>query len=363
MRLAYANVRYRQQSTAGGHAHVDQFVRNVNALGHELWMWPAMPHPNARVFPSSLVPRLSTLRRMDAIYTRVEWQPPVTGPGRWGLTPAKQLLGSPVVVWEFNTCPEYGAVLGRGNAVPQAIAGFRRHARDCDLAVCVSRKLTTYVQEQLGIARAITVPNGSDPDLFRPDAPSVRRIERRPEMLNVVWIGSADLPWHNFDLLRRAVIRLWDQGAGGRICFHLIGSGVRDLHDMPPSVQYHGAVSYQHLPGWLAAMDVGLCLYQPGPSDFGSPLKLYDYLAGGLTVVGTPQPQVREVFEQLGQTDLLVPHDNPDALATSLLALAADRNRVRAQGAAGRKLIVDCYNWKRAVADTLKAIESLTADR
>src|SRR5437868_11978735 len=99
-------------------------------------------------------------------------------------------------------------------------------------------------------------------------------------------------------------------------------------------------------------MDVGLNVYRPGPADYSSPLKIFDYMASGLTVVSTVQPQVAEVFEQLGQTDLMVPTDRPEALADVLRQLARDRERLKRQGAAGRKLAVDYYNWRRAAVDT-----------
>ena len=81
-------------------------------------------------------------------------------------------------------------------------------------------------------------------------------------------------------------------------------------------------------------------------ADFSSPLKLFDYMASGLTVVSTEQPQAREIFGQLGQPDLLVPTDDPRKLAEVLRGLARDRERLARQGAASRKLAVDFYNWK-----------------
>ena len=108
-------------------------------------------------------------------------------------------------------------------------------------------------------------------------------------------------------------------------------------------------------------MDVGLNVYHPGPADYSSPLKVFDYMASGLTVVSTEQPQAREIFQQLGQTDLLVPSDNPEALANVLRSLSTDRDRLHRQGAAGRKLVIDQYNWRRAARDTFAEIDRLLA--
>src|SRR5205807_5741214 len=134
------------------------------------------------------------------------------------------------------------------------VEGMRRLGPGVDLAVCVSNKISEYVREKLGFRRAITVPNGTDPAVFRPDAPPVRHFRRNPDQLGVVWIGSANLSWHNFDLLRDAAWSIWDRGEGQQIAFHLIGQGMRGMRDTPPNVYYYGPEEYAHLPGWLSQM-------------------------------------------------------------------------------------------------------------
>jgi glycosyltransferase involved in cell wall biosynthesis len=312
------------------------------------------------------------------------------------------MIGSPRMVWEFNTIPEFGLLLGHPQSlVDSKIDLFRRLGRGCDLAVCVSDAIAGYCREKLGIRRTLTVPNGSDPTLFHPDLPPVPQVQRHPQRLNVVWIGSAELAWHNFELMEQAARLLWQSPDRERVAFHIIGQGLakrptpgagqaqrtgqafsrRPTQDqrnqgsaqaeplaheplapetLPPNIHYHGPADYQTIPHWLAAMDVGLCLYHPGVADYNSPLKLFDYLASGLAVIATPQPQVCEVFTQLENAqDLLVAPGDPQALAGILLRLAGDRERVRRLGQAGRQLIIDHYNWRRAVQDTLDAIQAL----
>jgi glycosyltransferase involved in cell wall biosynthesis len=175
-------------------------------------------------------------------------------------------------------------------------------------------------------------------------------------------MGSGGLSWNSFELLRQAAQLLWERNQ--LTAFHIIGQiPVGLMRDMPPNIYYHGFESYEALPNWLSAMDVGLCLYYPGPADYGSPLKLFDYMASGLTVVSTPQPQVIEVFEKLEQSDLIVSADDPIALADMLQSLAHNREKVRCQGQKSRQLVLDFYNWRRAVQDTLSEIERLLQER
>lgn len=355
MRIAYANAYYRADATSGGNAHVYQFAANAKALGHEVWTWPGDEHPDAQRLPPGRLARLARIRQMDVVYVRLEWHPP--GPCRWAIPPCRRLTGSPAMVWEFNTVPEFGRVVGQPqDAVDSAIAAFRRYGQGCDLAVCVSESLSNYVRDSLGIQPVVTVPNGSDPALFRPDAPVVRRMRNSGGQLNVVWMGSAGLAWHNLELLRRTAEVLWSESGQTKVAFHVLGAGLRNMADMPPNVHYHGAANYHQLPGWLAAMDVGLVTYRAGPGDFSSPLKLFDYMASALALVGTPQPQFARLLEELGQQDQLVPREDAEMLASKLQQMAGERERVAALGQAGRQLLVRRYSWRRAVEDTLDAM-------
>ena len=336
-----------------------QFIENASALGHEIFLWHGVqPHPLTKPVPTGRIARFKFLRTVDLIYYRVEWKPPFGD--KIILPPYRKFIGNPLVAWEFNTVPEYGRVQNVPEAVIEnAKANMRRLGAGVDLAVCVSRAIETYVKETLCFRTTMVTPNGSDPQLFGKHVPPVERINRSPDVLNVVWIGSAKLGWHNFELLRDAAWSIWKSGEGHRIIFHVIGPGMERMREAPANLNYHGSELYTQLPGWLSAMDVGLNVYRPGPADFSSPLKVFDYMASGLAIVSTEQPQVREIFTQLGQTDLLVPSDQPEALANILRGLAADRERVKRLGAAGRELVVNQYNWRKGVADTFARIESL----
>ncbi len=360
MKIGYfASVPYRHNSPIGGYAHIKQFLTHAADMGHELILMHGGDHPHESVTPApkGRVGRLLALREVDILYYRVEYKTPRDA--KWMLPPWHRLIGSPPVVWEFNSVPEYAKILGEDDAKVQShIEGLKRFGVGCDLAACVSGAISEYVKEKIGLKNVMTVPNGTDPDLFTPDAVPVKRVLRHPGRLNVVWIGSAEVKWHNFDLLRQAAWLLWDDGRPVAD-FHIIGPGMAGLRQWPPNVHYHGAEQYEMLPNWLTAMDIGLNVYRAGAADYSCPLKLFDYMACGLALVSTDQPQVREIFTRLGQLDLLVPTDDAAVLAAVLRKLAADPARVKAQGLAARNLAVEFYNWKRAATDTLNAMAEL----
>jgi glycosyltransferase involved in cell wall biosynthesis len=356
VRIAYGNASYKKNDKRGKSAHIHQFITQTTNLGHEVWAWPGNQHEAVHCLPRNRLRRWWVLRKMDVLYIRLqETMPDIC---RYSLNPYHQAIGSPLVVWEFNTIPKFLQVMGKSQeAIDRNIQAFQHFGRGCDLAICVSKILAEYVQEVLGIQQVLIVPNGSDPELFYKDGTVETSTNRKPDPLNVVWIGSAELSWHNFELLISAAKQVAEIPGRAHIQFHLIGPKFAPTGDSLPNVHYHGGIDYKDLPRWLAHMDVGLCLYHPGPADFGSPLKLFDYMASGLTVVGTVHPQVNEVFGQLNQLDLLVLHDDTASLVDILLNLDCDRDRVRQLGNAGRQLVISYFNWKRAAREVCEAIE------
>lgn len=363
MRIAYVNTYFQAKHTGGGHVHMGQFVNNAIALGNEVWSYPNQGYAEAHTIPVSRISHIKTMRRMDALYVRVESRFPEIC--TWSLPPRRTLYGFPVVIWEFNTIPESELLHGRSeNDVHEAIRSFKHYGQGCDLAVCMTSGLAEYVRHNLGIQRVLIVPNGSDPELFRPDVPLVKRMRSFQNKLNVVWIGSAKESWHDINLMSEAAELVWKTESGKDINFHIIGPDLAGIMaGMAPNVYYWGAEYYDKLPGWLAGMDVGLSLYRPGPADYATPLKVFDYMASGLTVISTPQPFMSDLFTQLGQAELLVPSGNAKRLAEILVSLASDKERVNRQGQAGRQLVIDHYNWRRAVQDTMNEIESILAER
>jgi glycosyltransferase involved in cell wall biosynthesis len=320
-------------------------------------------HPAAKALPAGRVQRTMKLREMDLVYVRVQHD--VAPPCTWTLGPTRKLLGDPIMVWEFNTVPEYGQYRGMSPAaIQKEIEGFRHFGRGCDLAVCVSQHLADYVKQKLGIARTLVVPNGSDPDLYTPDAPIVPRLrDASSENFNVLWIGSAYVDWHNFKLLADAARIIWERGNPRKIIFHLIGQGMSKMGEMPANVHYYGVEDYEKLPQWMSAMDVGLCLYKSGPADYSSPLKVFDYMSSGLAVVATRQPQTQQLLTELGTPELLMSPDDPKALADALELLAGDRGKVKEISKRARELSIAKYTWRRAVADTFAEIGKIHAER
>lgn len=350
-------------SNLGGHIHVNQFINNIESMGHEVITRRGDPERSDPGLDHGAWDRFNKVRKSDVVYYRIEEKAPHD---RLYSDIVRKIIHHPLIVWEFNAIPEYSLLSGASTEdIDREKNLFTSLAKYCDLAICVSKELEQYVNEEFGIENTCFVANGSDPDWFRSDIEPVNRINRSPDILNVVWIGSAGIGWHDFDLMKDAAADICQLGYESNIIFHVIGGDMPSMSDMPANVLYHGSERYEDLPQWLAAMDVGLVLYKEGPAKYNSPLKLFDYMASGLAVVGTIQPQLRDIFSEMECEELLIPVGDQNKLVEKLVWLLENNDKLLTYGNNARRLLVEKYTWKHnasKIVHEINKIRNLTSD-
>jgi len=211
---------------------------------------------------------------------------------------------------------------------------------------------------RLGIARApVTVGNGRDASVFRPDAAARARVRATlgvPEDRKVV-ISVARLVVHKG--LADVAVALRDMPDAE---FWVVGERLATDRgpDVAAALRAAGLGERLRLLGYredvanlLAAADV----FALASRFEGLPMSVIEAMLCGLPVVAC---DIRGPREQVvhGETGLLVPSGDADALATALRDLLADPARRAAMGAAGRARAVDRYDEARIVARTLDAL-------
>jgi glycosyltransferase involved in cell wall biosynthesis len=119
-------------------------------------------------------------------------------------------------------------------------------------------------------------------------------------------------------------------------------------------VTFAGKVPHHDVAMHLAAMDVAVI---PHSNDYGSPMKLFEYMAAGLVVVAPWLPPIASV---IGQDDggVLFPPLDAGALAEALDALMADPAECVRLGQLAREHALHRYVWRRHAETVLR----ITAD-
>jgi glycosyltransferase involved in cell wall biosynthesis len=353
MKILFANASIVYPPNNGPAIHRYQLVRNLIDLGHEVTTLKPDQNPLPRTLSKMPWSVLRAVRWADAIYARPSESPDassrLTSPWRRWV-----VRRHTAVIWEQNRAL---SITLSGERSPEQIQRdiklFRRYARRVDAAIGVAPMVTRELRDLLGIEHAVTIQNGSDPDLFRPDLDPPAGLHQTAGHLQVVWIGGGKNIIHDAALI---------EGLGDCIDarslpmeVHVIGD-TRQLFrvDPPRSLIFHGPISYLELPRYLAAMDVGLAVYRR-PIDGGSALKLFDYMAAGCAPICSPGESVEDAIGQTGAA--IVRSWTPQTLTAQLLELHQDRPRLKQIGRAGRQLIERRYNWAEITRRVSEVIE------
>ncbi|MEK7412356.1 MAG: glycosyltransferase family 4 protein [Planctomycetota bacterium] len=231
--------------------------------------------------------------------------------------------------------------------------------RSADLVVAVSAAMRDgLLARGLKPERVLCCPNGVDTQRYRPDVDGAELRARLGwnDAIVIGFIGTCG-PWHGIELLAQAFARAHERCP--RLRLLLIGDGVA----LPAAREYlrtAGVLAAVHLPGlvpqhegphWLAACDVLVNPTLPnadGSPFFGSPTKLFEYVAMGRAVVSSNIGQASEVIAH-DRTGLLVPPADAEALSTSLIRLAADPDLRHRLGVAARAEAVARHGWNARV--------------
>ena len=248
--------------------------------------------------------------------------------------------------------------------------------RAADLVVVVSQAMQDELVERGFAAERILVnPNGVDPDVYAPSVcgSTVRRRLGIDQQTVIGFIGTFG-PWHGAEQLADAFGRLLEQTPENRQRLHLllIGDGARmpdvrrqvERYQMEANCTLTGLIPQAEGPEYLAACDVLASPHVPNPDGtpfFGSPTKLFEYMAMGRGIVASDLDQIGDILEQ-GRTGWMVRPDDVDALAAGLLRLCEDPQLRQRLGTAAREQVLGHFTWREHTRRIMARLEQLCAE-
>jgi glycosyltransferase involved in cell wall biosynthesis len=242
-------------------------------------------------------------------------------PGHLDLPAARHAArGRPVV---FNPLVSLADTLvedrGRfrpGSAPARALAAVDRRAfRSADLVVADTEAHADHLAAITGTPRerfAVCLV-GAEERVFTPGWSP-------PERFTALFVGKL-IPLQGVETILAAA------GLAPDLLFRIVGSGQLDalLREPPPNVEHVSWVEYERLPAELHRAGCALGIF--GTSDKAArviPNKAFQALACGTPLVTADTPAARELLRD-GESALLVPPGDPEALAAALRRLAEDR--------------------------------------
>ncbi|UUX94794.1 glycosyltransferase family 4 protein [Aquabacterium sp. J223] len=213
------------------------------------------------------------------------------------------------------------------NRTRQRWAVFLERAmmRRADAVVSVGHRLAALRQAQTG--RDVTVvPNGVPARSLLPP----RGVEPPPQPFTLVYVGNL-VPWSGLDVMLDGLPAVLAEGLSLRVW--IVGDGsppyVQGLRDRVAAlglgavVEFVGRVPNERIGEWLGQADVGLAHFRDEPyRRYAFPLKVIEYMAAGLAVIGTLDTETEDILARHGCGVAVA--CEPAAIAQAILRLAND---------------------------------------
>ena len=232
-----------------------------------------------------------------------------------------------------------------------------RVARHIPRIVTVSESSRRDIVTQMSVdpGRLHVVPVGVDPTVFGPK-PEVERVPGR-----LMTTASADMPMKGLAPLLEALAKVRTE----REDAHLVVIGRARTNGKIPrliqrlglgdAVEFVSGVATERIVELYAHAEVAVVpsLYE------GFSLPAAEAMTCGVPVVATTGGAIPEVVGRDGETGLLVPPDDPSALAGALLTVLDDPDLRARLGAAGRERALGRFTWRataEATADHYRAL-------
>jgi glycosyltransferase involved in cell wall biosynthesis len=248
----------------------------------------------------------------------------------------------------------------------------RLNLQIADLVVVVSEaSRAELVARGVNAHKILVNPNGVDADRYSPDvaACKVRSALGWDGKTVIGFIGTFGR-WHGAEVLVEAFARLCTQRLGDdSLRLLLIGDGpTRPLceqlaHEwgVADRVWFPGLVAQLEGPQWLAACDVLVAPHVPngdGSAFFGSPTKVFEYMAMQRPIVASRLGQLDELLRH-AQTAWLVAPGDVVALADGLDAVLRDPAMGECMARHARQEVLEKYTWRAHTRRIVEKLQSL----
>jgi glycosyltransferase involved in cell wall biosynthesis len=286
----------------------------------------------------------------------------------WAGVNASVRTGTPLFL-EYNGSEVWmGKHWDRGDMLP-LLARFERLNLEAAARIFVVADVERRNLLSAGVAdeKIVVNPNGVDTEKFRPDVggDGVRRELGIGEDETLAGFVGTFGPWHGVLSLAEAITLLPDDS---QVRFLLVGAGrlreefqrIVRAAGKEHRVIFGGHVEHERVPALLDACDMLLSPHVPledGSEFFGSPTKLFEYMAMGKGIVASRLGQIGEVLVDQ-ETALLTEPGNARELADAILRLSSSRELRERLGAAARAAAIASHTWRHNAQRVLDAYGS-----
>jgi len=227
--------------------------------------------------------------------------------------------------------------------------------RQADALIAVSHNLKAMLaQHGVKEDKIWVIPNAVDIHqfCFKSDSRPVRKQYHIPDDKIVVGFIGSMVPWHGIDMLLDSLGDMFASNLS--IHLLLVGDDRRiNLASHPARLKEHvtftGRIPHDAIPQYIAAMDIAVL---PNSNNYGSPMKLFEYMAAGKPVVAPQLGPIEEIITH--KVDgYLFEQFNREQMVKFILMLAADKKLRQKIGINAKIKVFGEHTWEKNAQRTL----------
>lgn len=212
--------------------------------------------------------------------------------------------------------------------------------------------------------KSVLLPNGVDTDLFKNyNSDNIKNELQIDNDCFIIGHVGVLREWLDFEPLFKAFKVISDSH---NMKLLIVGGGIgyedtvrlAQKYDILKNVIFTGTVPYSQVPCYISCMDTGIIPFKSDEVSQNSlPLKLFEYMACEKPVIST---NVKGITENFG--DMVLYAQNYEDYIQRISELHADEDLKKALGTAGRKRVIDDFDWSKVTLKLEKLIRDLAVD-
>jgi glycosyltransferase involved in cell wall biosynthesis len=217
------------------------------------------------------------------------------------------------------------------------------------------------------IAPSVISPNAADTDVFNPNNYNSAEAKDSYGLAGKTVCGFAGAfhHWHGIDWFVEEVIT--ELKNHPTLVLFLVGDGPRHqyiaelakAHNLTQQIVMPGRLEHHEIPHAIAAMDFGII---PDSNDYGSPMKLFEFMAMGKGMIVPDFTPITEVVKNHSNSWLFQRKNKQDCIKR-FFEVALNQEQLKEIGNNAIEYIETKRQWRHNVEQIIKLVENASSEK